>query len=164
METELSDTPFSLENFTRVAPQCTCLCAQSLSHVWLCDPLDFSPPVSSVHRISQARMLEQVALSSSSRGSSRHRDGAWISCISRQVLDHWASRETYTCMYSLLTQGGICTCWEHLPPAQTVSCQILTHDCRRLWQRRRLGTSRALVNTSQEILSSRNTWRGEGSV
>ena len=39
------------------------------SHVWLRDPMDCSPPGSFVHRISQARILEGVAISSS-RGSS----------------------------------------------------------------------------------------------
>ena len=38
----------------------------------LCDPVDCSPPGSSVHRISQARILEQVA-TSFSRGASRIR-------------------------------------------------------------------------------------------
>ena len=46
-----------------------CACAQSVSHVQLCNPTDGSPPGSSVHGISQARMLEGVAISSS-RGSS----------------------------------------------------------------------------------------------
>ena len=36
----------------------------------LCDPMDCSPPVSSIHDIFQARILEWVAVSSS-RGSSR---------------------------------------------------------------------------------------------
>ena len=36
----------------------------------LCDPMDYSSPGSSVHRISQARILEQVAISFS-RGSCR---------------------------------------------------------------------------------------------
>ena len=35
----------------------------------LCDPMDYSPPGSSVHGILQARILEWVAMSSS-RGSS----------------------------------------------------------------------------------------------
>ena len=39
----------------------------------LCDPVDCSPPGSSVHGISQARVLEQVAISFS-RGSSPPRD------------------------------------------------------------------------------------------
>ena len=34
--------------------------AQSFSHVWLCDPMDCSPPGSSVHGILQARILEWV--------------------------------------------------------------------------------------------------------
>ena len=36
---------------------------QSLSRVQLCDPMDYSPPGSSVHGISQARILERVAIS-----------------------------------------------------------------------------------------------------
>ena len=45
-----------------------------LTRVWLfCDPMDCSPPGSSVHGISQARTLEEVA-TSSSRGSSKLRD------------------------------------------------------------------------------------------
>ena len=40
------------------------LCAQSLqSCLTLCDPLDCSPPGSSVHGILQARILEWVAIS-----------------------------------------------------------------------------------------------------
>ena len=49
--------------------------AQSLSHDF-CDPVDHvdcSPPGSSVHRISQARKLEWVAIPFS-RGSSRPRE------------------------------------------------------------------------------------------
>ena len=41
--------------------------AQSLSCVWLCNPMDCSPPGSSVLGISQARILEWVAISFSRR-------------------------------------------------------------------------------------------------
>jgi len=44
-----------------------------------------SPPGSSVHEISQAKILEWVAISFS-RGSSRPGDQACIFCISRRVL------------------------------------------------------------------------------
>ena len=44
-----------------------CVCVQSC--LTLCDPMDCSPPGSSVHGIFQARILELVAISSS-RGSS----------------------------------------------------------------------------------------------
>ena len=43
----------------------------------LCDPMDCSPPGSSVHEILQLRILEWVAIFSS-RGSSRTRDQTWI--------------------------------------------------------------------------------------
>ena len=65
-----------------------CVCAQSCPT--LCDPMDMSPPDSSIHGISQARILEWVAISYS-RGSCPSRDRAFISYISymgRQILYH----------------------------------------------------------------------------
>ena len=69
-----------------------------------------SPPGSSVLWISQARILEWVAISSS-RGSSRLRDQTHlsVSCIGRRILYHWATRKahssrlwtTYFCRMSL---------------------------------------------------------------
>ena len=46
----------------------------------LCDPLDCSPPGSSVHGILQARILEWVVISFS-RGSFQPRDQTWVSHI-----------------------------------------------------------------------------------
>ena len=51
------------------------------------NPRGCSPPGSSVHGISQARILEQVAVSFS-RGSSPSRDGTYISRIAMQILYH----------------------------------------------------------------------------
>ena len=56
------------------------------------DPVDCSPPGSSVHGIFQARMLEWVA-TPFSRGSSRPRSWTQVSCIGRFVTV-WATRET----------------------------------------------------------------------
>ena len=56
----------------------------------LCNPMDYSPPDSSVHGIILARILVWFAISSS-KGSSRPRDQtsiSYISCIGRQVLYH----------------------------------------------------------------------------
>ena len=54
---------------------------QLLSCVQLfCDPVDCSPPGSSVHSISKARILEWVAISFS-RGSSQPSDQICVSCI-----------------------------------------------------------------------------------
>ena len=58
---------------------CTCLVAQPSPT--LCIPMDCSPLDSSVHGISQARILEWVAISSS-RGSSPPTDRTWIFCVS----------------------------------------------------------------------------------
>ena len=75
--------------------------AQSFSHVQLvsnsqsCDPMDCSPPGSSVHGISQTRILQWVAIPFS-RESSQPRDGTHISCVScigRQILYHCATWE-----------------------------------------------------------------------
>ena len=65
---------------------CVCVCvlvAQSCPT--LCDPMGCSPPSSSAHGILQARILEWVAISSS-RGSSRPRDGTQVSCIAGEFF------------------------------------------------------------------------------
>ena len=70
------------------------MCARLLGRILLfCDPMDYSPPGSSVHGISQARILEWVAILSS-RGSTQSRDQthvSWISCIGRWILYHCAT-------------------------------------------------------------------------
>ena len=50
---------------------CCCSCLVAKPYLTLCDPMDCSPPDSSVHGISQARILERVAIFFS-RGSSWH--------------------------------------------------------------------------------------------
>ena len=45
------------------------VCSVAQSHLTLCDPMDCSLPGSSVHRISQARILEWVAISYSTGSS-----------------------------------------------------------------------------------------------
>ena len=62
-----------------------CVCSDAQSCPTLCDPMDCSPPGSSVHGIFQARRLEWVAISSS-RGSFQPRDGTCSFCVNRQVL------------------------------------------------------------------------------
>ena len=51
-------------------------CVLSHFSLTLCNPMEYSPPGSSVHGIFQARMLEWIAISYS-KGSSRPRDQAW---------------------------------------------------------------------------------------
>ena len=80
------------------------LAARSCPILW--DPLDCSPPGSSVHGICQARILEWVAIPFS-KGSSQSRDQIHLSCIfriGRQILynlSHQGSppgyKHTYKC-------------------------------------------------------------------
>ena len=57
----------------------------------LCDPMDCSPPGSSVHGILQLKILECVAISFS-RASSWPRDWTRVFCMGGWVLYHWHQR------------------------------------------------------------------------
>ena len=66
-----------------------CMCAQSC--LTLCDPMESSPPGSSVHGILQARILECIAIfffkgPSRPRNQTHIRGVSYVSCIGRQVL------------------------------------------------------------------------------
>ena len=63
------------------------VCSVAKSCPVLCNPMDYSPSGSSVHGISQARVLKWVAISFSRR-SSQPRDGAHVSCIDRGTALH----------------------------------------------------------------------------
>ena len=63
-----------------------------------CNPMDCHPPGSSVHGISQTRILEWVAISFL-QGSFWPRDWTHISSIGRWVLYHWATREALNIFY-----------------------------------------------------------------
>ena len=70
------------------------MCAQLLSHIQLfvMPWTDHSPPGSSIHGLSHARLLECVTISFS-RGSSQPRDRIWVSCIAGGFFTNWATRE-----------------------------------------------------------------------
>ena len=65
----------------------------------LCSHIDCKPSGSSVHRISQARILEWIAISFS-RGSSWSRDQIHISCIVGRFFTIWATRKDKQCLGS----------------------------------------------------------------
>ena len=87
----------------------------------LCDPMDCSPPCSSVHGIFQARIVERVAISYSS-GSSRPRNRTWvsyISCNGRQILYYyatWEAQDMYmhicacVCVFHIYVCVRMCVC------------------------------------------------------
>ena len=77
--------------------QCVCMCVCVLvtqSCLALCDPMDCSPPCSSVHGTSQARILKQVAIPFC-RGSSTSWDKTWVSCIIGRLFTIWATNIDY---------------------------------------------------------------------
>ena len=67
-----------------------------------CNPLDCSPPGSSVHGILQARILGWVAISFS-KGSSQSRDQTQDSCIAGKFFTDWATRETWIWAHPIIT-------------------------------------------------------------
>ena len=69
-----------------------CVCLVTQLCLTFCDPLDCSPPGSSVHGILQARILEWVAMPSS-RGSSQLRDRTQVSLIAGKFFTIWATGE-----------------------------------------------------------------------
>ena len=71
---------------------CCCLVAKLCPT--LCNPLDCSPPGSSIHGILQARILECITISFSRRYS-WPRDQSHVSCIGRRILYHWAIRKAH---------------------------------------------------------------------
>ena len=66
----------------------------------LCDPMNCSPSVSSIHGILQARILEWIAIPFS-RGSSWPRDQTQLSCIAGRFFTIWATGKilTYCCQF-----------------------------------------------------------------
>ena len=99
-----------------------CVCMHAKSFQWcptLCEPMDCSPPDSSVHGILQARILEWVAVPSS-RGFSQPSDGtcvSYVSCIVRRVLYHQRHlRHSSGISFSLKKEGDSDTCptWMNL--------------------------------------------------
>ena len=64
----------------------------------LCDPVDCSPPVSSVHGILQAGVLEWIVMPFSSGSSQSGIES--VSCTSGSFCAIWATREAPVCEYT----------------------------------------------------------------
>ena len=89
----------------------------------LCDPMYHSPPGSSVHGISQARILEWVAISSSKR-SFGSRDQTYVSCFAGGLFTTEPPGKPHTVWV-----------WLNLPsdPPVTWGCAILGKEQSFLW-------------------------------
>ena len=84
---------WALTNLSPISPRKSVkvkvLVAQSCPTLW--DPMDCSPPDSSIHGILQARIQEWLAISFS-RGSSQPRDWTQVSHIAGGFFTVWATR------------------------------------------------------------------------
>ena len=109
---------FGFNNSWRKGCCCCRLIAKSCPT--LSNPMDCSPPGSCVHGISQARILEWVAISLS-KGSSRPKDQTWVSCIGKWILYHWATREALEKKLKLPFPFCGCDSW-HLSQPKELSC------------------------------------------
>ena len=70
-------SPFASRSLLLILEKCESEVKVAQSCPTLCNPMDWSPPGSSVHGIFQVRILEQIAISYS-RASSQPRDGIHV--------------------------------------------------------------------------------------
>ena len=91
------------------------VCDKSLqSCSTLCDPMDCSPPGSSVHGILQARILEWVAMPSSRGVFPTQGLSSCLLCLlhCRQIIYHWATREDLCILHYKFKKCKKCAgCW-----------------------------------------------------
>ena len=82
----------------------------------LCDPMDCSPPSSSIHGILQARILEWIAISFS-KGSSQPRDRTHVSRIVDRHFTVWANvaDTVHPCFNGILPQSYFSLFFKHMP-------------------------------------------------
>ena len=103
-----------------------CLCPIIICHylVWLCDPMDCSPPSSSVYGILQARIVEWVAIPFS-KGSYWPRDQTQVSCMHyRWILYHLSHQGNPVIWGTFLNlhiwaKCALCFCFQGIPSHST---------------------------------------------
>ena len=100
------------------------LCLVPRSYLTLCDPLDCSPPGSSVYGVFQASILEW--------GFSQHRDWICVSCIACGFFTGWASSlfaaQSLSCTW-LLAIPGTAACQASLSFTVFWSlCKLMSFD------------------------------------
>ena len=116
----------------------------------LCDPMDCSPPGSSVHGIFQARILEWVAISFS-KESSWPRDWTQVFCIS--CTDRWVFYHCATWEPPAIVYGNCITPW------QAVMCGASQKEALFLW----LGNTEGRTNFifCSSLMNSSKSWFGQ---
>ena len=90
---------------------CCCYCLATQQCLTLCRPHRLYHPGSTVHGISQARTLEWVDIPFS-RGSSRPKDGTWVSSVAGGFFTIWATRGAHR--YHTVKKYSVRPCWASL--------------------------------------------------
>ena len=88
--------------FSPVAWKYFCIVLFDQSCPTLCDYMDSSPPVSSVHEIFQARIPDWIAIPFST-GSSQPRNWTRVSYTAGRFFTIWATREAHFYIIGILT-------------------------------------------------------------
>ena len=101
-----------------------------LSHFWLCDPMDYSPPGSSVHEILQATILEWVVISFSWE-SSQPRDWTCVSCITGRFLSSGKEGTSHENLLACFRESPGSPL--HLPFLTSLWLEILSLPRRHIW-------------------------------
>ena len=99
----------------------------------LCNPMDCSPPGSSVHEIFQTRILEWVAISFS-RGSSQPRDQTQVFCTAGRFFTNWATREALGSITTNKTSGGDRILVELFQILKDDAVKELHSICQQIWK------------------------------
>ena len=96
-------------------------CLAAKSHLTFQDSTDSSPPGSSVHGISQARILEWVAISFS-RGSSQSSDHSHNSCLAGRFFttEPPENAQRWLLIVELLSCLTLCDPMDRSPPGSSV--------------------------------------------
>ena len=175
-----------LELFPVCVCVCVCVCVHARMHTQscptLCNPIDCSPPGSSIHGIPQARILEWVVISYS-RGSSRPRDRTQVSCIScigggffpttweaswKYTFFHTISRLTVS--YGLLDGKSLLNrhllvCWPSFYTCHVSTLWVGCPTCSLLFSQQRavipagsLSEIHSLLSRPATLLSATLTW------
>ena len=125
------------------------LCLLTQLCLTLCDPMDCSPPGSSVHGIFQERILEWVAMPSS-RGSSQPRDRAQVSALWVDALPSEPPGKPKN-----TGVGSLSLCQENFPTQE--SNQDLLHRRWILYQLSYLGSPSTKLSSSISTLWSQGS-------
>ena len=97
-----------------------------VTQLCLCDPMDCSPPGSSICGILQAGILEWIAMPFS-KGCSQPRDQTWVSHMAGKFFSIWATRKVFFLYMCIHTVNSCCHGISVLWSPQTRKQWTLSH-------------------------------------